>query len=72
MTKRKESATPRQRAKANKTMTALPRAFGAIVTFPERVWELTFSGGWTSRAVTGEDLVRRRELAKLLGVGGAA
>ena len=72
MTKRKESATPRQRAKVNKTTTALPRAFGAIVTFPERVWEPVFSGGWTSRAVTGEDLVRRCELAKLLGVGGAA
>jgi hypothetical protein len=64
--------TKRARSKVNKMPTALPRAFGAIITFPERIWVKAFTGGWTSRAVTGEDLERRRELAKLLGVTGGA
>ena len=51
----------------NKVPTASPRAFGVLVLFPERVWELASGGGWTSRPVTGEDLERRRELAKSLG-----
>ncbi len=59
------------RNKINKTPIAPPRVFGAIVTFPDRVWEQAFSGGWTSRAATPLDWVRRRELAQSLGVGEA-
>jgi hypothetical protein len=53
--------------KVNKVPTTPPRAFGVLILFPERVWELASGGGWTSRPVTGADLERRRELAKTLG-----
>lgn len=44
------------------------RPLGAIVKFPERVWEENFRGGWVTRAATSEDRERRRDLAEQLGV----
>lgn len=44
------------------------RPLGAIVKFPERVWEPCEHGGWITRPATSEDRERRRDLAEQLGV----
>ena len=47
---------------------AVPRTIGAVISFPERVWEKGFvSGKWYSRPVTAQDIVARRAVAKQLG-----
>jgi hypothetical protein len=43
----------------------MPR-FPAQIDFPERVWELAASGGWTSRPATQEDYRRRGEVIHTL------
>jgi len=54
--------------KKRKPVEAAYRPMGAIVKFPERVWEEHFGGGWITRPATSEDRERRRDLAEQLGV----
>lgn len=37
-----------------------------MTSFPERVWDRAFTGGWSSRPATDEDFKRRRLLAEVL------
>jgi hypothetical protein len=43
----------------------MPR-FPAQIDFPERVWELSPNGGWTSRPAVREDYIRRGEIIHAL------